>query len=112
MVKIQETVFHCLKADDVKSFVQFILEYKSNILQNPYAMKDLYNFSMLDEGDWIVYVLTELDSEAIGCVSEFVSLAFDRYGNRKQMKISKKIQKKTSKASQLLSLVQTMFTFS
>lgn len=94
LLKIQETVFHCLKADDAKSFVQFVLEYKDHIRQNKYAMKDLYSFSMLDKGEWIMRVLTDIADVTMVAVNEFVSFTFNQYGNYSQMSVSKIILKK------------------
>lgn len=94
LLKIQETVFHCLKADDAKSFVQFVLEYKDHIHQNKYAMKDLYSFSMLDKGEWIMRVLTDIADVTMVAVNEFVSFTFNQYGNYSQISVSKIILKK------------------
>jgi len=93
-VKMKETVYHCLKANDTIAFVNFISEYHNSSLQNNYAMKDVYDFSALDNGEWILRVLSELTCDTTNCVSEFISIVFNRYGNSKQLEISKKILEK------------------
>ncbi len=97
-VRIQEIMYHCCNADDKKFLVHYINEYQSEDAIMDLAAKDIYEFSMQDDGRMMCGILA--DGASYGAKHEvlmFVNYDLDRaFGSsQKELKVQEKIVTET-----------------